>query len=65
MTLKDFNWEPITITDPEWKDGRAPTFDINAKNLFIIPNEKKRGADLGVFREKGFICEFKKRGYML
>jgi len=60
VALKDSNWESIPITDAEWIGGSAPTFDINAKNIFIRPNEKKLGADPGVFKH-GFICEFKKR----
>ena len=63
VTLQGSIWEPTTTT--EWKDGKAPTFDLNAKNLVIWPQVEKLGADLGVLRKNGFICEFKKRGYML
>ena len=64
VTLQGSIWKPKT-TATDWKDGTAPTFDLNAKNLVIWPQDKKLAADLGEISENGFICEFKKRGCML
>ena len=64
--LKDSKWKPHNIAKNDWIDGSAPTFDLNAeRNLVIKPKDEKLGADLGVLSKNGFICEFKKRGYML
>ena len=67
VMLKDSKWQPHNIAKNDWIDGSAPTFDLNAeRNLVIKPSQdKKFGADLGVQNTNGFICEFKKRGYML
>ena len=66
VTLQGSFWKPptATITATEWKDGTAPTFDLNTKNLVIWPEDKKLGADLGVISRNEFICEFKKRGFI-
>ena len=63
--MKDSKWEPSDIADTEWIGGSAPTFDLNAeRNLYIRTKDKKLGADPGDFTLKGFICEYKKRGYL-
>ena len=65
VVMKDSKWEPSDIADTEWIGGSAPTFDLNAeRNLYIRTKDKKLGADPGDFTLKGFICEYKKRGYL-